>query len=169
VSKPHRFVAVDTEVLLAIEAGDEDCTEAIDRLTAAGFYCLVTETPLQELGEICQLTSDSEAAERAKATLTQITNFGFLESRLGVVEMGVAERVALRICELCLLDHGTMNDGLVMAEAAYNNCRILLTRRKTLLASKTDSLQIALVDFDLNPVVVASPTEIVNYYTPKKQ
>lgn len=161
--KPHRFAAVDTEVLLALEAGDEDCCGAIDGLGKAGFYCLVTETPLQELGEICETVSDAEAVERAKATLSQITNFGFLESRLSVVEMGVAERVAHKMCDLCLSE-GTLNDGLVIAEAAYNNCRILLTRRKAILSTKTESLQIALVDFDLAPIVVASPTEIVKYY-----
>lgn len=161
--KPHRFAAVDTEVLLALEAGDEECAGAIDQLHSAGFYCLITETPLQELAEICQLTSDSEAVERASSTLKQITNFGFLESRLGSVEMGVAERVAHKICDISL-SGATLNDGLVIAEAAYNNCRILLTRRKIILDSQKDSLRIALVDFDLSPVVVASPAEIVSYY-----
>jgi hypothetical protein len=163
VPKPHRFTAVDTEVLLALEAGDEECTGAIDRLGSAGFYCLVTETPLQELADISALTSDPEAVERARATLEQITNFGFLEPRLGTVEMGVAERVAHRICDVSL-SGATLNDGLVIAEAAYQNCRLLMTRRKAILNSKADSLRIALVDFDLSPVVVVSPSEILRYY-----
>jgi hypothetical protein len=164
VPKPHRFVAVDTEVLLALEAGDEECTGAIDLLGAAGFYCLVTETALQELADICKFVTDAEAVERATSTLNQLTNFGFLESRLGTVEMGVAERVAHKICDISL-SGGTLNDGLVIAEAAYNNCRILLTRRKVILDSQKDSLRIALVDFDLCAVVVASPAEIVSYYS----
>jgi len=164
VAKPHRFVAVDTEVLLALEAGDDDCTGAIDRLSAAGFFCLVTETPLQELAAICQLDSDPEAVAHAKSTLVQITNFGFLKPSLNAVEMGVAERVAHKICTASL-SAGTLNDGLVVAEAAYHNCLILLTRRKIILDSKTDSLQIALVDFDLSPIVVVSPSEIVGYYS----
>lgn len=162
--RPSRFAAIDTGVLLALDAGDEECTGAVDLLGAAGFYCLATETPLQELGDICEIAQeDPEAAERARKTLCHLTNFGFLESSLGRVEMGVAERVARKICEVSLPD-GKLNDGLVIAEAAYNNCRILLTRRKALLKSRSDLLRIVLVDADLPPIVMASPAEIIAYY-----
>jgi hypothetical protein len=163
VPTPHRFAAVDTDVLLALEAGDEECQEAIDGLKKIGFYCIVTETPLQELADICQQGNGEDVQIRAKQTLVAITNFGFLSPQLASVQMGVAERVAHTLIERCL-PGGQLNDGLVVAEAAYQDCRLFITRSPMLLVEARDSLRIALVDHDLSAVVVTSPAELVEYF-----
>ncbi len=163
---PNRFAAIDTDVLLALTAGDEECQEAIDGLSRAGFYCIVTETQLQELADICHHEGDQSIQTHAGKTLQGITNFGFITPSLTSVQMGVAERVAQKLVEFMKSEE--VNDGLVVAEAAYNGCRILITRRKCLLDCVTETLRLALVDHDLSSVVIASPSELVEYFRASK-
>jgi len=167
VPAPSRFAAVDTGVLLALEAGDEECQEAIDRLSNVGFYFIVTETVLQELADIAQNDSDSENRSHAHNTLIQMTNFGFLAPSLTPVQMGVAEQLAQKLLENCI-PHCALNDGLTVTESAYNNCRFLLTRRSGLLNIDRISILIAIVDSDLPAVVVISPKEIIEYFKAQK-
>jgi hypothetical protein len=162
VSTPNKFAAVDVGVLLAIEAGDEEAESSIDSLRRRGFYFLVTETPLQELSDLCN-DSGSEVASHAKNTLVQITNWGFLTPPLSAVQMGIAERVANTLVESCLSDGAAcLDDGLAITEAALNNCKLLLTKRHILCGpSKFESINLTLVSFDLSLVLVATPKEII--------
>ncbi len=160
--RPNRFAAVDTEVLLALEAGDEECQGAVDLLSHAGFYFIVTETPMQELADICLNGESEEIQQHAKKTLVQITNFGFLVSSLGAVQMGVADQVARKLVEK-QMPQCDLNDALSVTEAAYNNCRFLITKSETLLNCDRFATLMALQDADLYPVLAASPKEILEH------
>lgn len=164
---PSRFAAVDTSVLLALEAGDEESQQAVDRLLEAGFYFIVTETVLQELADISQTDADPDNRAHAHNTLIQITNFGFLAPSLKPVELGVAAQVAQTLLEKCM-PNCTLNDGLAITESSYNICRILMTRRPGLLNTDRISILITLVDSDLAPVVVISPKEMLEYFRAEK-
>jgi hypothetical protein len=160
VQKPNSFAAVDVGVLLALEAGDEEAEESIDLLRKRAFYFLVTETPLQELADICKST-DPEIAAHAKNAIIQITNWGFLTPPLSPTQMGIAERNAGLLIENCLTD-GCLNDGLCIIEASLNNCKILITKRQMICdVSKHEPLNLALMSFDLPLLVVASPKLVI--------
>jgi hypothetical protein len=75
VSTPNKFAALDCNVLLALEAGDDECLSTVDGLGKLGFFCIVTETTLQELADMTT-DSDPEVVSHAKNTLLQITNWG---------------------------------------------------------------------------------------------
>jgi hypothetical protein len=89
-----------------------------------------------------------------------MANFGFLTPPLSPVQLGVAEQVAKRLTESVIHTEDT-NDALTFVEAAYNECRIFVTRRECLLTPKRDGLSIALSEFDLFPTIAASPKEVV--------
>lgn len=112
---------------------------------------------------MCRIGEDAEIKGAAHNTLLQITNFGFICSSLGAVQMGVAEQVAHKLIENHL-SSCELNDALSLTEAAYNNCRFLITRREAALDSERLAVRVALVDADLFPVVVVSPKEIVDYF-----
>jgi hypothetical protein len=159
VPTPNKFAALDAEVLMALGLGDEVCQGAVDGLHRLGFYCLVTETVLQELADICEKGEDQEVRDHSKNTLGQITNWGFLTPALNALKMGVAMQVAKNLVDTLMPD-GEINDGLILAEAAYNECRLFVTRRETILKANREAIQVSLMHADLNAVVVGSPEEI---------
>jgi hypothetical protein len=160
VQTPNKFAALDSDILLALAAGDEECQGAIDGLSRLGFYFIVTETVLQELADIVQKDQDTDKTHCAKTALGQITNWGFLTPPLDAIKMGVAERVAHDLVNK-LMDEGSLNNGLVLAEAAYNGCKLFLTRSKIILVANRDSIQFSLMSADLTPVLVGSPAVMV--------
>jgi hypothetical protein len=59
------------------------------------------------------------------------------------------------------MSDGQINDGLVIAESAYNGCKLFITKRQTILKAKRDSIQISLIGSDLAGVLVVSPVEML--------
>ena len=161
--KPRKFAAVDTQVLLRLGAGDEVAQEAVDLLLKSGFFFIVPETVMHELADICQLDPDEDVRTHAHKTLSQITNFGFIPSSISPLEMGVSEQVAQRLKEKHL-GNCELNDALCMTEAAYNNCRILITESEGLLDSDRIKVLVAIAEADLCPLVPLSPAEIVDLF-----
>jgi hypothetical protein len=160
VSTPNKFATLDSDVLLALEAGDEDCQETIDGLSKLGFYFIVTETVLQEIADITHKGEDSEVCAHAKNVLVQMTNWGFLAPPLDRIQMGVAERVAQDLVAKVIPD-GHLDDGLVLAESAYHSCKLLITKRAAILKSNRDAIRMSLIGSDLAGVLIASPNEMV--------
>lgn len=158
MATPIKFAAIDSSFLLALEAGDEECQGVVDGLGHYGFHFIVTETVLQELGHLVTSGTDAEIKGRAKNAIIQITNWGFLASSLSPNEMGVSLLVANDLIKL--IPGGDINDGLVLAEAAYNKCLFLLTRRAEILGANRKSIQLALIGADLAGLMVVSPPEL---------
>jgi hypothetical protein len=163
VSTPNRFAALDCNVLLRLEAGDDECLSTIDGLGKIGYFCIVTETTLQELADLCS-DPDADVSGHAKNTLVQINNWGFLTPSLTSIQMGVAERVAHDLISKLIL-HGSLNDGLVLAEAAYNMCKLFITTREQILSVNRNSIHLSLTSFDLCGVLVVSPPEMAKALT----
>jgi hypothetical protein len=161
VSTPNKFAALDSDFLTALEVGDDECEGVIDGLRGHGFYFIVTETPLEELGDIVYKEQgiDAERCEHAQKTILSITNWGFLTPPLKDIERAVALQVADKLVS-SLMPHGHINEGRVLAEAAFHKCRFLITRRNALLKANRNSTEVALINADLNSVVVVSPTDL---------
>jgi len=164
VSTPNKFAALDSNVLLALGAGDDQCAEVIDGLGQFGFFFIVTETALQELSDIIENDPDDESRRHAQNAINNVTNWGFLTPSLTSIQMGVAERVAQDLSGK-IITNGTLNDGLLLAEAAYNGCRMFITLSQPLLSSNRESMQLTLIGFDLCGVAVGAPSEIATALT----
>ena len=78
--------------------------------------------------------------------------------------MGVAERVANDLIAK-LFVNGTINDGLVVAEAAYNGCKLFITTREAILSVNRNTIHLSLAAFDLCGVLVVSPAELSSALT----
>jgi hypothetical protein len=163
-TSPRRFAALDTQFLLELENGNDQCTESIDILRKLGFYFIVTATALQEIEDISTEDADAQVAAHARNTLRSITNWGFIDPPLSPVLNGVAEIVGTRLIERKILPSELKNDGMIIAEAACHNCQIFLTPRKQLWEAKFDSLRLALIECDVAGLVVVSPAELIAYF-----
>jgi len=115
---------------------------------------------MQELADIVEYDPDGENKEHAKNALIQITNWMFLPSSLPPLQMGISEQIARELISKFIIE-GELNDGLVLGEAACNNCRVFLTKNDRLLSANRISIQMCLINADLGGVFIGSPSEWV--------
>lgn len=162
-----RFAALDTSFLLYLAAGDEDCETVVDWLVSHNIYPIVTGTVLQELADIEQNDPDPFNRGNANTVATSISTWGFLSFPLEPADNGIAKIIASRIVEKELLPDKDEDDGLVIAEAAMQNCNMLVTYRKVLLDAPFDQLRLLLIEMDVSPLVVIPPELIVKYLCEK--
>ncbi len=161
-----RFAALDTSFLLALAAGDGHCEAVVDWLGRINVYALVTPTVLQEISDVELYDPDAENRSKARRVKDCLSLWTFLYIPLEPVQHGIAKIIASKLIEKGILPDDAENDGLVIAEASIQGCKILVTDRSALLAinsANTDSLRLALLECDVSDVFTISPTEIVEY------
>jgi len=158
-----RFAALDTSFLLYLAAGDEDCQTVVDWLVSHNIYPLITGTVLQELADIEINDPDPFNKSNAAEALTSISTWGFLSIPLEPTQNGIARIIATRIVEKDLLPDENEDDGLVVAEAAIQECKLLITYRKVLLDADYDSLRLLLLENDVSDLAIIEPELIVKY------
>jgi hypothetical protein len=88
---------------------------------------------------------------------------GFLSVPLEPTENGIARIIASRIVEKGILPDENEDDGLVIAEAAIQGCKLLITYRQVLLDAEFDSVQLLLIENDVSDLAIISPDLIVKY------
>jgi hypothetical protein len=163
----HRFVALDTQFLLDLENGDETCESVIDALARIPVFFIVTETVLQELADVKDHAESPEVRRHAGLTIERLGTKCFIAPELQPVVRGVAEIVAQNV--LPLLSDGTKNDGLILAESACHNCRLLVTSRQQILSGNCEAIRLALIRSDVGDVVALSPQSILDAFRQLKQ
>jgi hypothetical protein len=164
-----RFAALDTTFLLSLAAGDEACEETIDWFGAINVYPVVTGTVLQELADIEQNEEDPFVLENASKALANIPVWGFLSIPLQPAENGIAKVIANKLADKGFLPDEYENDGLVVAEAAFQNCNILVTYRQTLLDCSGEGLKFMLLENDVADLFIVSPVDVVEYLEGQKK
>src|SRR5438105_10413142 len=96
----RRFAALDTSFLLALAAGDDNCAEVIDWLSANTVYTLATGTVLQELMDIDQQEDgDPFVKQNADRALLSLPTWGVLDAALSAIDNGIAQMVARKFIE----------------------------------------------------------------------
>jgi hypothetical protein len=158
-----RFAALDTSFLLALAVGDENCETVIDWLSRLNIYPLVTGTVLQELADIELNDPDPFNKGNAKEAQCCIPVWGFLSIPLQPAENGIVKVIASKLVDSGVLPDEHEDDGLVVAEAAFQQCKILITYRETLLESEGEALAFMLLENDVSDLFIASPDHIVEY------
>jgi predicted nucleic acid-binding protein len=158
-----RFAALDTSFLLYLAAGDEDCQTVVDWLVSHNIYPVVTGTILQELADIEINDPDPFNKANAAEAITSLPMWGFLSIPLEPTQNGIARIIASRIVEKGLLPDENEDDGLAVAEAAIQECKLLITYRKVLLDADYDSLRLLLLENDVSDLAIIQPELIVKY------
>jgi predicted nucleic acid-binding protein len=163
-----RFAALDTSFLLALVVGDEDCEAVIDWLSGINIYCLITPTVLQELADIELSDNDPFNKANAKEAQSSIPVWGFLSIPLEPAEHGIVKVIASKLVEKGVLPDDHEDDGLVVAEAAFQRCNVLVTFRKRLLDADGEALKFMLLENDVTDLFIVSPENVVDYLEKKK-
>jgi hypothetical protein len=163
-----RFAALDTSFLLALVAGDDSCLTVVDWLSRINVYALVTGTVLQELADIELNDPDPFNRANAKEAQSSIPIWGFLSIPLQPAENGIVKVIASKLVESGVLTDEHEDDGLVVAEAAFQQCKVLFTYRETLIESSSEALAFMLLENDVSDLFIVSPDQIVEYLEKQK-
>lgn len=157
----RRFAALDTTFLLALEAGCTDCAATVDWLSRINVYPLVTSCVIQELTDM-KFCGSELAIDSATSVLSCIPVWGFIAPQLDATENGIAHITAGKLVDK-VIESQYINDGLIVAEAAFHRCALLITMRQCLLQASDDALSLAIVECDLSDLFIASPQMVVAY------
>lgn len=156
-----RFAALDTKFLLALAGGESDAEATIDYLAQKGFTPIATESVMEQLGEL-QENGDDQTKQLAGYAATWMITWGVITPSCPHAANGTAQINAARLIEQGLIDQATIIEAEILCEAACAGCEILITYSEALLDAPTTPLNLALVENDLNKVIViiASPSLI---------
>jgi hypothetical protein len=107
------------------------------------------------------------ARDIAGETLAYISSWGFITPQLDPTENGIAHITAAKLIEK-VIQSEQISDGLVVSEAAFQKCAMLITMRDCLLQASNDALNLGIVECDLSDLFIVSPQIIVDYLDKQK-
>ena len=161
-----QLVAVDTNVLLRLADRHEATIDAWQlvkrRLAPVQFIVLPTV-----LGEVATLTShaDSQVAQTAAKALKELRNrWEFQPVDFNAVEEAVTANAVRRLRDSGVVPYAERNDATIIAEAAVQNCILLVSRDSHLLAVDSERLTWQLRELDLPTPVIASPESLIKKF-----
>ena len=168
------LIAVDTNVLLDEEDQDADVLDALktirERLPHAQF--VVTETVFQELAWIYEHGATPLKSKLAKGALTNLLARGYTPMNLSPLERGILTEIGLKIRMKELVPHEEIGDSMVIAEAAWKGCEILLTSDGHILDANEniEALWKILKDSDTekHQIILSRPRTLVRTYRLKR-
>jgi hypothetical protein len=156
-----KFAALDTKFLLALAGGESDAESTIDYLHQTGFFPIITESVIEQLGEL-RRNGEAQARENANYAAQWLPTWNILQDGNSYTSNGTSQIHAERILEQGLIPSATQMEAEILVEASCHNCDLLVTFSKALLEAPSAPLNLALMENDLNKVTVtiASPTII---------
>lgn len=153
-----RFAALDTRFILALAGGEPDAEATIDYLTRNGFVPIITESVMEQLGEL--LHSQDEGTRRTASNALQwLSTWQILVPPNAYVENGAAQVHAEKLLTQNLIPAASQIEAEMLVEASCHNCELLVTFSTPLLQADSTLLNLALLEGDLSKVTVtiASP------------
>jgi len=160
---PERLAALDSKVLLGIQAIIPDCVQAHGLLREAKFLFRATPTVLQELERLEENAPEFTRA-LAQNTLFALPTWDVVSASFTDTETEVTEIHVKRVIERGILPEKNRGDLFALIEAAYMDCPLFITTKEELLAKRGD-LTLALVDIcGMSNLYIFSPPEIVHFF-----
>ena len=165
-AKPLRLAA-DTNLLLDLADRDEDVLDAVavidQRLPEADW--LVSPSVLDELAFLSD-SGDTPALRQSASRAFQNLQSGQRFRPLLDLPFPAdyIKQVAAKIRHRQLVPGEEVHDSLVLAEAAFLECALLVTSDAHLRGVDHELLTLVLKPFDLTPPVIATPREIVRKF-----
>jgi predicted nucleic acid-binding protein len=160
------LIATDSNVPLDLADGNDSVRDAIDtirsRLPRARF--IITPSVFQEIVHIA--IKDKAASRRmlGSRALREIKLSGFQLAEIAPVGHGIVEQIATRLRDAGILPAQEVHDSLILAEAAFLGCSVLLTSDAHLRNVDQVRLTWELNAADVAVPVIATPKEIVGMF-----
>ena len=156
----QRF-ALDTNILIDLGEGKEFAHALLRAYKSKGLA--VPPTVVQELTNVA-LNHLPPANRFALAALSKMREWEIYPYDLKSVGHGIAEQDANKLMESGLIPDHEFNDGLIVIEAALACIPTLVTSDVHLLGINPPALVQALSEYDLNPVQIVHPKELLRAY-----
>ena len=165
-AKPLRLAA-DTNLLLDLADQDEDVLDAVavidQRLPEADW--LVSPAVLDELAFLADSGDTPKLRQSARRAFQDFQSGQRFRPLLDIpFPADYVKQVAAEIRHRELVPVGEVHDSIVLAEAAFLECALLLTSDAHLRRLDHELLTLILKPFDLMPPVIATPREIVRKF-----
>lgn len=160
------LIAADSNVPLDLADDNDSARDATDtirvRLPHARF--VITPSVFQELVHVA-LEDGAPARRRlGSRALRELKHLGFELLEIPPVGHGIVEHIAIRLRAAGLLPAPEIHDSLILAEAAFLGCAVLLTSDAHLREIDQVRLTWELNAADVSVPVIATPKEIVRMF-----
>jgi hypothetical protein len=154
-----RFAALDTRFILALAGGEPDAEATIDYLHTTGFTPMITESVVEQLGELGQESANQLTRKCADYAARWMVTWNIITPSNATVNNGAAQVHAEKIIEQGLIPGASQIEAEILVEASCHNCELLVTFSDPLLNAPAAPLNLALLENDLHKVTVtiASP------------
>lgn len=159
----QKFLAVDSEVLLALTAGVPNANKAVKFFRSRDFLPRVTPTVHAILKDWERHAPETQDRMLAQRVIQDIYDSGCVITPIDDAYRQVIDIHTDNIIQKGILPACKKADILILLEASYVDAHALLTTSKPLLATAHDSLKLALLDAGLHPIFVISPREVADY------
>jgi len=149
-----RFAALDTRFLLALAGGQFDAEATIDYLQRNSFCPIVTESVIEQLGEL-QRDSGNPAHDAAVIASKNFVTWGIYDPSNPNVDNGTSCVHAEKIMEQGLIPDAMTIEAEMLVEASCHNCELFITFSQPLLNAPSSQLNLALIESGLVTVTIA--------------
>lgn len=153
--------ALETDFLIALAMGEENAQGAIDLIMKLRGYPVVTPSVVQELCDQALYQEKDALRNPAQRAFRELTTWGIIRPSLEPKDHAIADIVAQRLVAQRLAPN--YHRGLILAEAACLNSRILLTYNREWFSADSAALKVFLVQADLCDCMPLYP-HVFNYY-----
>ena len=156
VPAAKKQLALDTNILLDLAAGEDFAHDFIEAFRENGYALKVPPTVVQELA-FSAFHSKGLKQQRALGALQNLREWGIEPYDLKSVGHGITEQFARRLIHKRLLPDDELNDGLILAETALAHIPVLATSDKHLLDIEARELAEVFDERHLSHVTPAHP------------
>ena len=157
------LAALDSSLLLLLEAGSVDCARILSHLERLQFDFIVTDTALQRLIDIQEDTTQPSVSEMSRDLLGRLRDhYGFKTPGLAGADDAIAKIVAGKLLEHPVLHSARNTHALIIVEAALHGCEVLLSSDPVLLRVDGAKLNVALMDHHVPTIQILSPAVILS-------
>ena len=168
-SKKSPQVALDTNFILDLAEGDEDCLDCIEELRRVTLApkLVLTPTVVEELVHLAKFGEEKESQELANIALSSILKWGLQPINFIAVGHGIVDRVSEEIRVKNLLPWEERHDALIIAEAALCNCDILVTSDQQITGIPHEQLKPLLEGFHISCPLICWPKMLIKLLSKK--
>src|SRR5258708_6606628 len=159
----QKYLAVDTNVLLDLAAGDDDALGAIKsvRQRIPGIIIRVVPTVIQDVAYLSEQADDRRVRSLATTALRSlVSKWKFELVGLIAVGHGITDLLAKEIRARGLLPEAEVNDSLIIAESALADCMLLLSSDAHMINIAAEELATLLIRKDVSHLLVQSPRQV---------